>query len=323
MLKNKIGLDRKGVGMLVPIVIIGLIVVGTIGAGLMMGWFDGAETEKQPETINIVGSTTVLPIAATAAEEFMAENDWATINVAGGGSSVGVRGAAEGTADIGMSSRELKSSEITENPTLVKHTVAKDGLAVIVNPSNLIAQLTIQQVKGIYNGTYTNWNQLGGSSATIVVIGRDSASGTRGSFDEMVMDGEGVVATMEQASSNGEIHDTISANPAAIGYVGLGYLSNSVKGLKISNGGEYALPAVATVLDGSYPIARNLYFLTNGQPTGLAKDFIDYVMSPAGQNLVEVEGFVPVAATVAPPPGSISVVGSTTVLPVVAAAAEE
>ncbi|MDG6220028.1 MAG: phosphate ABC transporter substrate-binding protein, partial [Candidatus Thermoplasmatota archaeon] len=126
--------------------------------------------------------------------------------------------------------------------------------------------------------------------------GRDSASGTRASFDEMVMGSSPVVATMEQAASNGEIHDTISANPAAIGYVGLGYLSTEVKGVEVHNGTEYVAPSIATVQSGAYAIARNLNLLTNGQPTGLTLAFLNFIKSPAGQAIVAAEGFVPLAA---------------------------
>ncbi|MCK4717201.1 MAG: phosphate ABC transporter substrate-binding protein [Thermoplasmata archaeon] len=286
MLKNKAGVAPVLMG-----VVAVLAIVVLVGAGFMMGWFGGEETE----TITVMGSTTVLPLAAAAAEDYMAEHPSATIQVSGGGSSVGVRGAGDGTADIGMASRELKSTEGTDYPGLIQHVIAKDGIAVIVNPSNAIAQLTIEQVKGIYNGTYTNWKQVGGADTNIIVVGRDSASGTRATFDDLVMDDEAVVATMQQAAANGEVHDTVMNNPAAIGYVGLGYVDDEVKGVEVSEDGiTYVAPSVANVQNDAYPISRNLNMFTNGEPTGLAKEFLAYIKSPAGQQIVEEEGFVPI-----------------------------
>jgi phosphate transport system substrate-binding protein len=154
----------------------------------------------------------------------------------------------------------------------------------------------------------------------IVVVGRDSASGTRASFEELV-DIEAPVATMQQENSNGAVHDTVATTKGAIGYVGLGYLDAEVKAVKIGN----VAPSTATVLDGSYPIARSLYMITDGQPTGLAEDFIKFVLSAAGQQIVEDEGFIPLAT---PGPdatgmdGTLTIAGSTTVLPIAQACAD-
>lgn len=155
----------------------------------------------------------------------------------------------------------------------------------------------------------------------IVVVGRDSASGTRASFEELV-DIEAPVASMQQENSNGAVHDTVATTKGAIGYVGLGYLDNEVKAVKIGN----VAPSTATVLDGTYPIARSLYMITDGQPTGLAEDFIKFVLSSAGQQIVEDEGFIPLDS---PGPdatgmtGTLEIAGSTTVLPIAQACADE
>jgi len=244
-------------------------------------------------SITIAGSTTVLPIAAASAEEFMNLNSKVTIYVSGGGSSVGVRSVGQGTADIGMASRELKSSEIADYPDLEQHVVAKDGIAVIIHKDNPVNNLTMDQIKGIYNGTYTNWQEVGGADTTIVVIGRDSNSGTRATFEELVMDDEDPVNTMQEMSSNGEVHDSVETTPGAIGYCGLGYVDDVVKGVAVENSGDYVLPSVGTVLDGTYPISRNLNMFTDGPAAGISKAFIEWIQSADGQAIVEDEGFVP------------------------------
>ncbi len=171
-----------------------LVIAATLFAGCT-----GTGTEQQqtaePQTISVTGSTTVLPIAQAAADAYMSKDSLADIQVSGGGSGVGVQAVGEGTADIGMSSRDVKAAEKEKYPNLVEQVVAIDGIAVIVNPSNQVASLTLDQVRGIYNGTYTNWNAVGGSAGEIVVIGRDSASGTREYFSESVMQTEDFVQT--------------------------------------------------------------------------------------------------------------------------------
>lgn len=243
------------------------------------------------ETIEIKGSTTLLPFVEAAAQEYMDQNSDVKITVSGGGSGTGITAIGEGTVDIGMSSRELKSSEVAAYPNLVTHVVAKDGLAIIVNTGNNVSGLTKDQVKQIYNGSITNWNQVGGASGTIVVVGRDSTSGTRGTFDELVLGSGTPVTTMEELASNGAIYEKLKNTPGAIGYVGLGYIDSNVKALPING----VSPSIATVQDGTYPIARNLNLYTNGAPTGAVKDFIDFLMSKEGQAIIEAEGFVPIA----------------------------
>jgi phosphate transport system substrate-binding protein len=167
----------------------------------------------------------------------------------------------------------------------------------------------------------TGCTDNGNDKTEIVVVGRDSASGTRASFEELV-DIEAPVATMQQENSNGAVHDTVATTKGAIGYVGLGYLDDEVKAVKISN----VAPSMATVLDGTYPISRSLYMITDGQPTGLAEDFIKFVLSSAGQQIVADEGFIPLAS---PGPdatgmtGTLEIAGSTTVLPIAQACADE
>jgi phosphate transport system substrate-binding protein len=246
-------------------------------------------------SLTVTGSTTVLPIADKAAEAFMDANPGADIQVSGGGSSVGVQAVGEGTADIGMASRELKDAEKESYPDLVQYVVAKDGIALIINNENPVESLTVEQVRQIYTGEITNWNEVGGSDAEIVVVGRDSASGTRASFEDLVMDDQEFVSTMLEKNSNGAVQQTIAGTPGAIGYVGLGYVDETVKGVKIDVDGTLIDPTVENVIAGTYPISRELNMFTYGEATGLAATFIEYILSEEGQAFVEDEGFVPVA----------------------------
>jgi phosphate transport system substrate-binding protein len=218
----------------------------------------------------------------------------ADIQVTGGGSSVGVQAAGEKTADIGMSSRDVKSDELKKYPNLAITTIGKDGVALIVHPSNTITSLTITQIKDIYAGNYTNWKQVGGPDLAIVVVGRDSASGTREFFSEKVMNKGNFTSTQLEKNSNGAVQQTIAQTPGAIGYVGLGFIDKTVKAVKVDTNGSLIEPTIANVLSGAYPLSRSLYMLTNGQPTGLAKTYLDYILSPEGQSILAEEGFVPV-----------------------------
>jgi phosphate transport system substrate-binding protein len=269
--------------------VVAVILIGAYAGGLF-GNCGGAEIQ----TLSVQGSTTVLPIAQKAAEKYMDLHANVNIQVSGGGSSVGVRSAGEGTSDIGMASRELQDAEKSEYPDLKPITIARDGIALIVHPSNSVSQLTVEEVKGIYDGTYTNWSDLGGEDMKIVVVGRDSASGTREFFWEHVMKKEDFVAGMLEKNSNGAVKQTVTQTPGAIGYVGLGYIDSTVKALNIKAGDKEVEPTIDNVKNGSYPISRSLYLLVNGEPQGLAKDFIDFILSDEGQAIVEEEGFVPV-----------------------------
>ena len=254
------------------------------------------------ETIKISGSTTVLPIVQKAAEAYMANHPNADIRVSGGGSGVGIQQIGEKTVDIGMSSRELKPTESTSYPTLVKHVVAKDGIAIIVNPANQIGSINVDNVKKIYAGEITTWTGVTGGNVPntnqqIVVVGRDSASGTREFFDKDgagVMKGANVTRGMIEKNSNGALAQTIAQTPQAIGYVSIGYINGDVKAVPVVAGTstEAIMPGAETVRNGKYPLQRELFVFTNGQPTGLAKDFIGFIQSADGQKIAEEEGFV-------------------------------
>lgn len=283
---------RRGGALLAILALLAVAV--TLIAGCTAGTENeiSAQGDETSGTLSVTGSTTVLPIAQLVAEVFMAENFAADIQVSGGGSSVGIQAVGERIAGIGMASRDLSDAEREKYPDLVGHTVAIDGIAVVVNPQNSVEQLTLDQIRGIYNGTYTNWNQVGGSNRQIVVVGRDSASGTREYFQEAVMQKEDFVGTQLEKNSNGAVAQTIAQTPGAVGYVGLGYLDDTLKPLSVGVNTDAVLPTIENVKAGTYPISREVFMFTKGEATGLAKAYIDFIVSPDGQAIAEGEGFV-------------------------------
>jgi phosphate transport system substrate-binding protein len=252
----------------------------------------------QKQTIKISGSTTVLPIVQKAADQYMASHPDADIQVSGGGSGVGIQAIGAKTVDIGMSSREVTKAEMAKYPAFVVTPVAQDGIAVIVNPANEIRFITMDQVRDIYLGKITKWSQITGANVPntnnqIVVIGRDSASGTRTYFDETVLLKATPIKTMLEKNSNGAVTQTVAQTPGAIGYVSIGFVSQDVKALPIwYNFDKIIAPTLSNVKTKTYPISRALYVITNGQPSGLAGDFIKYILSPEGQKIVADEGYV-------------------------------
>ncbi len=252
----------------------------------------------QKQTIRISGSTTVLPIVQKAADQYMAAHPDADIQVSGGGSGVGIQAIGAKTVDIGMTSREVTTDEMAKYPGFVVTTVAQDGIAIIVNPANEIQYITLDQVKGIYLGTITKWTQITGANVPgtnnqIVIIGRDSASGTRTYFDQTVLASATPTNKMLEKNSNGAVLQTVAQTPGSIGYVSIGFVSKDIKVLPIwYNAGKIIAPTIDNVKTRTYPISRDLYVITNGQPTGLAGDFIKYILSPDGQKIVAGEGYV-------------------------------
>jgi phosphate transport system substrate-binding protein len=266
-----------------------VLIIAVLVAGCTRQPGDGQET-----TLKVTGSTTVLPVAQVAADAFYKDHPRADIQITGGGSSIGVQAIGAGTADIGMSSRDLKAEEKTKYPDLVVTTIAHDGIAVIVHPDNTVSGLTLAQIREIYAGNTTNWQDVGGPDQVIVVVGRDSASGTREFFFETVMKKQNFTRTQLEKNSNGAVKQTVTQTPGAIGYVGLGYLDSEISAVPIIVDGEPVMPDIDNVLDKTYPLSRPLIMITRGAPAGLAKDYLDYLLSPAGQKIVADEGFVPI-----------------------------
>jgi len=256
-----------------------------------------APAEPEPAgQIGVAGSTTVQPIAEKCAEAFKSVRPDVQIDIQGGGSSVGVKSAGEGTVDVGMASREIKDSELDEFPDLNIFVIAQDGIAIAVNPGVAVDGLTKDQVQEIFTGAITNWSEVGGPDKPIVVVSREEGSGTRGAFEEMVMavgsSGEEtpIVDTAILLPSNGAVRTTVSTTDDSIGYLSFGYLDASVKALSI-DGVE---ATVANALGGAYPIVRPLNMMTQGQPSELVKAWIDFILSAEGQQIVAEEGYLAV-----------------------------
>ena len=285
---------------LLAIVVILLLVAGT--AGCSGGRPSAAEKPSNSDAavsgqLQLAGSTTVQPLAEKLAEAFMAENPGVTVEVQGGGSSVGVTSAGEGTVDIGNASRDLKSSELEEFPNLQVFTIAYDGIAIVTHPDVPIPTLSVEQVRNIFAGEITNFSDVGGPDADIVAVSREEGAGTRAAFEDLAMeykvDGETVSKDIFERAllqqSNGQVRTTVATTPNTIGYLSFGFLDGSVQGVPI-DGVE---PTVANVSNGSYSIFRPLNMLTNGEPGPLAKAFLDFALGADGQAIV-AEDYVPV-----------------------------
>jgi phosphate transport system substrate-binding protein len=260
-----------------------------MAAGIGVG---GAVAEDN--RIVVDGSTTVGPIAKAFAEHYMGKHPEVNITVSESGSGNGAKSLINAACDVATMSRPMKPSEKTAaqqaGVLAIEHVVAWDGIAVIVHPSNAVKGLTLDQIRDIYSGKIRNWRVLGGPDQTIVVVSRDTNSGTYESFETMVLKGEKMAASTEYVGSNGAIRQRVLSTPAAIGYVGLAF-TEGVKALT-ANGIE-ATPE--TVLDKTYPIARALYMYTNGRPKVLSPlyNFVNLCNTAEGKKIVEDTGFVP------------------------------
>ena len=251
------------------------------------------------QKLKIKGSDTVLPLTQTEAEEYMKKNKSASIMVTGGGSGVGIAALENGTTDIAQSSRSLKMDEklnLKDKGKAFKEVIiAYDALAVIVHPSNKVAQLTREQLESIYTGKITNWKQVGGADMKIVVYSRETSSGTYEFFKEHVMSNKNFAGSALLMPATGAIVQSVSQTKGAIGYVGLAYLEKSVKPLKVSydQGKTFVAPSVKAAKNKTYPISRPLYYyyLTSVEKTVIP--FVKFVLSSAGQQLVLKTGYVP------------------------------
>lgn len=236
--------------------------------------------------LEITGSTTVRPASEKLAEAFMEKHPDVTIHVSCGGSSEGIRLVAEGIADIGNSSRELTAEEREAWPELIAHHIAGDTLVVVVHPDNKVTNLTIEQIRAIYSREITCWAQLGGDPGAIAVISREEGSGTRAVFEEAVMGDNRIAWGAKFLMSNDAVRTAVQGTPLAIGYISSSYLTAEVRALDING---WAWTAAA------YPLPiRRLYKVTMGEPAGLVKEFLDFVLSSEGQKIVEQAGFLPV-----------------------------
>ncbi len=242
----------------------------------------------QKGVVDIAGGTAHIPVMKEAARQIMAVNPDVRITVAGGGSGVGVQKVGEGIVQIGNTGRALKPAEV-EKYGLVTFPFAIDGVAVAVNPANRVTGLTKAQIKDIFSGKIANWKEVGGADAPISLYVREDGSGTRETFEERALD-KGVAASKANVvSSNGAMKTAVSQDPNAIGYVGIGHLDNSIKSISIDG----ATPSQENAASGEYKVTRLLYMNTKGEPQGLTKAFVEYIFTPAGQDIVSGAGYIP------------------------------
>jgi phosphate transport system substrate-binding protein len=266
-----------------------------------------AEADSRPstsaDTIENKGSDTLVNLALAWAEAYMAARPDARISVTGGGSGTGIAAMINGTVDLANASREMKEEELEDARANgiepLEHVVAGDAIAIVVHPSNPVAGLTLQQISDIYTGKLTNWQQVGGEDRPIVLLSRESNSGTYVYFlEEVIRMGEDSDLlfspdTLLMPSSEG-ISAEVRQNPNAIGYDGLGYVTDDQKmvGVARAAGLPFVLPSIDTVNNGTYPIARALFMYTAGEPQGSIKEYLDYILGE-GQAVVSTLGFVP------------------------------
>lgn len=257
-----------------------------------MAALSACSSEGATESITVAGSTTCLPIAEQAAELFKEEAGIGVL-VSGLGSSAGIEAVSTGTAEIATSSRGLNAEESKLGLTTVP--VAHDGIAVIVNTENPVHDLTIEQLRGIYSGQITNWSEVGGEDLTIQLVNRDEASGTREAFKSIVMDGSAFDRRAAVLSGTGQVRDVVSRSRGAIGYISMGfveskYAQTSVRAMSVNG----VAPSEGTIATDEYPISRDLYFFTKGEPTGAAAEYIEYVLSDEMDEQIREAGFIPV-----------------------------
>jgi phosphate transport system substrate-binding protein len=254
-----------------------------------------AGTISAAEKLQIDGSTTVGPIGDAFAEVF---KEQAAITVSKTGSGDGAAALIEGRCDIAMMSRFMKEAEfksaVEKGVLPVAHAIAMDGVCVVVHPSNPVSGLTTDQIRDIYMGKIKNWKEVGGADKPIVVISRDTSSGTYETFEGLVMKKEKMADSTEYVNSNPQAHSRVKSTEGAIGYVGLGFLDRNVKALKVDG----IMPNRSTIAKGTYPVSRPLFLFTNGYPKlgSLVFRFCTFHLTEEGQEIIEAKGFIPVTS---------------------------
>ena len=259
------------------------------------------ETEAKGATVSVTikGSDTVLPLAQKEAEDLMKSNSNVTVTVVGGGSGVGITALVDGTTDIAMASRDLKTEEklklSEEKKDIEQVIIAFDALTVIVNPANKVSKLTREQLEQIFTGTIKNWKEVGGADEKIVAYSRESSSGTYEFFKEEVMAKKNYASNVLSLPATGAIVQAVGQTKGAIGYIGLAYETKEVKQLGVSydQGKTFIEPSVASAMDKTYPISRPLYYMYAKENAAKVKAVVDYALSAAGQKTVSEIGYIP------------------------------
>lgn len=255
------------------------------------------------KAISVKGSDTMVHLTSSWAEQFMGLYPGTQVSVTGGGSGTGIAALLNGTTDICASSREIQGKEkelaLQKKIDLVEHAVARDGLAIIVNPANPVAELSMEQIRKIFTGEYANWKEVGGQDLPIIVLSRESSSGTFVFFQEFVLNKADYTPKARLLAGTSALVQSVAADQGAIAYVGLAFALEAKATVKMlpvqsAEGAPAVLPSDETVRAGKYPIARPLYLYTNGSSSPEVKAFVDFCLSDAGQKIVKETGYVAV-----------------------------
>ena len=253
--------------------------------------------------VTLKGSDTMVHLVSMWAEAFMKNHQDVEISTTGGGSGTGIAALINGTTNICASSRNIKDTERAQAKqkkiTPVETMVARDGIAIVVNPKNPVQELSLDQLRKMYTGVYTRWSQVGGPNEPITALSRESSSGTYVFFQEHVLNKEDFAQTVRLMPATSAIIQSVVLDRWSIGYVGIGYAHEAgpqvkILGVKATEAGAAVMPTEAAVHSGEYSIARPLFFYTNGDPTGAVKQFVDFCLGPDGQRIVRETGYVPV-----------------------------
>jgi phosphate transport system substrate-binding protein len=253
---------------------------------LCIVFFPDCRGGRSQTDLTLAGSTSIQPFADKWAEVFMKKHPGLGVNVQGGGSSTGIQACKSGACQIGMSSRELKGDE----KDLFEIVVARDGLAIIVHPANPVRGAKLAEVKQIFSGDLRSWKYLGGPDRPITVVTREEGSGTRGAFQELVMGKTRIFRGAITEDSNGTVREIVAQDPYAVGFISLGLVNEQVRSLDLDS----AAGNEENIRNGRYKLVRPFLFVSLGEPTGLAKEFVDFVLSAEGQALVKKEGLLPI-----------------------------
>jgi len=278
-----------------------LLALGTLGTltACARKSSDAKPGERQATSISVKGSDTMVILGQRWAEAYMKQSAGSTIQIAGGGSGTGIAALINGSTDVCQASRPLKEKEKAEvkakrNADAIETRVALDALAVYVNAASALKELSLPQLAKIYTGETTNWKDVGGPDHAIILYGRENNSGTYSYFKEHVLGNKDFAAATQTLAGTSAVANAVKGDAFGIGYGGIAYLEGvHAIAIKKDDASAAIMPSLATAQDGTYPLSRFLLFVTAGQPTGLAKTFQDWVLSPAGQSMIESVGYYP------------------------------
>jgi len=285
---------------------IGLSSIIILGLALILGCSrpedkGAGNVREEEQSLTVKGSDTMVHLVSAWAEGYMKANPRADVSVTGGGTGTGIAALINGTTDICAASRSMEEKEkkLAEQKGITpkEFAVALDGIAIVVHPANPVNELSLEQLRKIYTGVYTNWSQVAGPDMGIIVLSRESSSGTYIFFQEHVLRKEDYAQTARLMPATSAIIQSATADQGSIGYVGIGYAAEAKDKIKIVNvkmddKSAAVTPSEETVKSGAYPIARPLYLYTKGEPSGMSKGFIDFALSPEGQKVVRDTGYV-------------------------------